>query len=117
MRYLKGKVKLRGAQPKLFDECVYSPYSYGKAVSENGKRAASDSYESRREHSRERRFSDSAVVVENSNEQRRENLMDLGASNAETSSDPEASAMQLAGADNAEAAMGGPDADGSLQNP
>ncbi|KAK4639313.1 sporulation protein rmd1 [Podospora bellae-mahoneyi] len=28
MRFLKGKGKGRGANPKLIDECIYSPYSY-----------------------------------------------------------------------------------------
>ncbi|KAK3937628.1 putative sporulation protein rmd1 protein [Diplogelasinospora grovesii] len=28
MRFLKGRGKLRGANPKLIDECIYTPYSY-----------------------------------------------------------------------------------------
>lgn len=28
MRYMKGKGKKRGANPKLIDECIYTPYSY-----------------------------------------------------------------------------------------
>ncbi|KAI2642812.1 DUF155-domain-containing protein [Xylaria nigripes] len=28
MRYLKGRGKLKGANPKLIDECIYSPYNY-----------------------------------------------------------------------------------------
>ncbi|ROT40503.1 DUF155-domain-containing protein [Sodiomyces alkalinus F11] len=31
-RFLKGRGKLRGANPKLFDECIYTPYSYEKSV-------------------------------------------------------------------------------------
>lgn len=30
MRFLKGRGKSRGAQPKLIDECIYTPYSYVK---------------------------------------------------------------------------------------
>lgn len=30
MRYLKGRGKKRGANPKLIDECIYTPYSYEK---------------------------------------------------------------------------------------
>lgn len=33
MRFLKGKSKVRGAVPKLIDECIYTPYNY------NGKSA------------------------------------------------------------------------------
>ncbi|KAL2024629.1 hypothetical protein VTK56DRAFT_6830 [Thermocarpiscus australiensis] len=29
LRYLKGRGKARGANPKLIDECIYTPYSYG----------------------------------------------------------------------------------------
>ncbi|KAH8889288.1 DUF155-domain-containing protein [Thozetella sp. PMI_491] len=28
LRYLKGRAKARGANPKLIDECIYTPYSY-----------------------------------------------------------------------------------------
>ncbi|KAG6185506.1 hypothetical protein E4U27_000496 [Claviceps purpurea] len=30
MRFLKGRGKTRGANPKLIDECIYTPYSYEK---------------------------------------------------------------------------------------
>ncbi|GAB0132656.1 hypothetical protein EsDP_00001085 [Epichloe bromicola] len=30
MRFLKGRGKTRGANPKLIDECIYTPYSYSK---------------------------------------------------------------------------------------
>lgn len=30
MRFLKGRGKSRGAQPKLIDECIYTPYAYAK---------------------------------------------------------------------------------------
>jgi uncharacterized Rmd1/YagE family protein len=30
MRFLKGRGKSRGANPKLIDECIYSPYNYTK---------------------------------------------------------------------------------------
>lgn len=30
MRFLKGRGKLRGANPKIIDECIYTPYSYTK---------------------------------------------------------------------------------------
>ncbi|KPM41516.1 hypothetical protein AK830_g4993 [Neonectria ditissima] len=31
MRFLKGRGKLRGAVPKLIDECIYTPYNYSKS--------------------------------------------------------------------------------------
>ncbi|KAG6033022.1 hypothetical protein E4U41_007034 [Claviceps citrina] len=30
MRFLKGRGKTRGANPKMIDECIYTPYSYDK---------------------------------------------------------------------------------------
>ncbi|KAH7162551.1 hypothetical protein B0J13DRAFT_13393 [Dactylonectria estremocensis] len=30
MRFLKGRGKSRGANPKLIDECIYTPYNYSK---------------------------------------------------------------------------------------
>lgn len=30
MRFLKGRGKSRGANPKLIDECIYTPYAYAK---------------------------------------------------------------------------------------
>ena len=73
MRFLKGKARLRGAQPKRFDECIYSPYNYGAKGPE---KVASTPVE---EHHPEpqRRFSDSAIEVEIQNKQRREDLIDL----------------------------------------
>ncbi|CEJ89354.1 Putative Sad1-interacting factor 2 [[Torrubiella] hemipterigena] len=32
MRFLKGRGKSRGANPKLIDECIYTPYAYTKDV-------------------------------------------------------------------------------------
>ncbi|KAL2753467.1 hypothetical protein ACRALDRAFT_2111196 [Sodiomyces alcalophilus JCM 7366] len=40
MRFLKGRAKSRGASPKLFDECIYSPYNYEKRVGNRPDRAA-----------------------------------------------------------------------------
>ncbi|OAK97018.1 DUF155-domain-containing protein [Phaeosphaeriaceae sp. SRC1lsM3a] len=74
MRFLKGKQKLRGALPKRFDECIYSPYSYGtKGPADVASSSALDSLP----EPRQRRFSDSAIEVEHENERRRDNLIDL----------------------------------------
>lgn len=74
MRYLKGKQKTRGAMPKRFDECIYSPYSYGtKGPEDVASSSAIDGYP----EARPRRFSDSAIEVEHENERRRQDLIDL----------------------------------------
>ncbi|KAF1967769.1 YagE family protein [Bimuria novae-zelandiae CBS 107.79] len=73
MRYLKGKARLRGAQPKRFDECIYSPYNYGTKGPE---KVLSTSVEEEQPE-RQRRYSDSAIEVDAQNERRREDLIDL----------------------------------------
>lgn len=74
MRYLKGKYKSRGAVPKRFDECIYSPYNYGvKGPEDVTSTAAMDGYSGQMQ----RRFSDSAIEVEHENERRRQDLIDL----------------------------------------
>jgi uncharacterized Rmd1/YagE family protein len=74
MRFLKGKQKLRGAVPKRFDECIYSPYSYGtKGPEDVSSTAVLDGFS----EERPRRFSDSAIEVEHENERRRQDLIDL----------------------------------------
>jgi uncharacterized Rmd1/YagE family protein len=98
MRFLKGRGKTKGAAPKLFDECIYSPYTYRKDSS------AAEERRERRERSREReaeevieeeeemegvriqsqpqrRFSDSALEVE---ETRREDLIDMSTAAGDT---------------------------------
>ena len=77
MKYLKGKSKLREAAPKLFDECIYTPYRYGKTEQDKPgqKHVAESSGSQTQRHGR--RFSDSAIEVETHNEERRDNLIDL----------------------------------------
>ncbi|KAK5078995.1 sporulation protein rmd1 [Lithohypha guttulata] len=99
LKFMKSRTKTRGASPRLFDECLYSPYDYDylkkRKVNENmfnrntgmtGERSTSRSpVEERIERMRrsprirpnERRFSDSAVEVEEHQQERRENLIDL----------------------------------------
>ncbi|KAF1988043.1 Sad1-interacting factor 2 [Aulographum hederae CBS 113979] len=73
MKFFKGKMKTRGAAPKLFDECIYSPYNYGKDAAEKLPQRTMASYGGVQQ---ERRFSDSAVEAEHNNE-RREDLIDM----------------------------------------
>lgn len=98
MRFLKGRTKTKGASPKLFDECLYSPYSYkkdgfGSDRSRSGERKRRENSESavvedeEEQQDREvvhsqpvRRFSDSAIEIEENARERREDLIDLNAS-------------------------------------
>lgn len=91
MRYLKGKSKTRSAAPKLFDECIYTPYNYGRSSAENAPGAKYQSSPPRQE----RRYSDSAVEVEHSNGQRREDLIDLHTSGGDISLDNGESSLQV----------------------
>ncbi|KAL6705115.1 sporulation protein rmd1 [Coniothyrium glycines] len=74
MRFLKGRSKSRGAAPKRFDECIYSPYNYG---SKGPEEVISHAVLDRFSEERPRRFSDSAIEVEHENERRRNDLIDL----------------------------------------
>jgi uncharacterized Rmd1/YagE family protein len=68
MAYLKRRARIRQAAPKLFDECIYTPWKYLERTPEKGHREATLS--ASLVHTR--RYSDSAVEVESHNEQRRE---------------------------------------------
>jgi uncharacterized Rmd1/YagE family protein len=73
MRFLKGKTRSRGALPKRFDECIYSPYNYGPSGPENVvSTAVQDGY-----MQVPRRFSDSVLESEAEADRRREDLIDL----------------------------------------
>lgn len=86
MRFLKGRSKTKYAAPKLFDECIYSPYTYRKEGSHVGKSRSSNEADQDdnntdvevRSHAI-RRFSDSALEVEENSERRREDLLTLEA--------------------------------------
>ncbi|EXJ95475.1 hypothetical protein A1O1_00597 [Capronia coronata CBS 617.96] len=88
MKFMKSRARTRGANPKLFDECLYSPYDYdypkkhdktksdarsNSPVQERFARAMA----SPRIAPGERRFSDSAVEVEDNKKHRRDDLMDM----------------------------------------
>ncbi|KAK4935738.1 sporulation protein rmd1 [Elasticomyces elasticus] len=104
MKFMKSRAKTRGANPKLFDECLYSPYDYDY-ISKRKQQEASDPLAAfkksvaGRSNSRspveerlakagimnpsprlqagERRFSDSAIEVEEHGKEIREQLIDL----------------------------------------
>jgi uncharacterized Rmd1/YagE family protein len=91
MKFLKSRAKTRGANPKLFDECIYSTYNYNHLDKQKGRRTSpsshkkppllSDSDNPSRLSVRERRYSDSAVEVEDNTAHRREDLIDLHSAN------------------------------------
>ncbi|KAL8898662.1 MAG: hypothetical protein Q9192_001964 [Flavoplaca navasiana] len=97
MRFLKSRSRTRGTAPKQFDECIYSPYSYGRSKPDKSlpghdiDSAILDSTALDRS-TRERRYSDSAVEIEENTHHRREELLDLhtsaGDTSLETGSDP-----------------------------
>lgn len=84
-RFLKSRSNTRGANPKLFDECVYSPYDYQHGEKQggpqifqsNGLNMNGSRQSDRSPGERERRFSDSAVEIDDNNNLRRGDLIDL----------------------------------------
>ncbi|KAJ5739549.1 Sad1-interacting factor 2 [Penicillium manginii] len=79
IKFLKSRAKSRGANPKLFDECVYSPFDYQFEEKQKGGRlfpvGGNNGHHERR--TSERRYSDSAVEVEDNTKTRREDLIDF----------------------------------------
>ncbi|KAI9641410.1 sporulation protein rmd1 [Ciborinia camelliae] len=77
MRFFNGRGKKKmGANPKLFDECIYTPFRYDKDVGKANSDRAMEVH-SAPVTMRERRHSDSAIEVEDDNERQREDLIDL----------------------------------------
>ena len=92
MKYLKSKGRTRGASPKQFDECIYSPYNYNRPTSTRQKSpnlAENTVNDDRAEINvnRERRYSDSALEVEENKHHNREDLIDLSTSAGDTTLD------------------------------
>jgi uncharacterized Rmd1/YagE family protein len=89
MKFMKSRARTRGANPKLFDECLYSPYNYdhlkkdGKNRDDKVRRTSPVQERLARitqsPRISERRYSDSAVQVEDNTMHRREDLVDLQA--------------------------------------
>lgn len=84
IRFLKSRSKTRGANPKLYDECVYSPYDYDHEDKQKGGRVFVDSGLNNMDGNwplermpGERRYSDSAVEAPDNNNIRRGELIDL----------------------------------------
>ena len=87
IRFMKSRARTRGANPKLFDECLYSPYDYnylkkdGRKIGGAGRRPSPFREQLQRIPSSprlgERRYSDSAVEVEDNTKHRRDDLIDM----------------------------------------
>ncbi len=99
MKFLKSRTRTRGANPKQFDECIYSPYSYDRSktnkppLDENMDSAILES--TAIDHpTQERRYSDSAVEVDETAHHRREELLDLHTSAGDTTLDSGSDAFQ-----------------------
>ena len=81
LRFFKARTRTRGANPKLFDECVYSPYNYEYRKQPEIRSQTTDDLISEAISpslaQRERRYSDSAVEVEDNTRVRRGDLIGL----------------------------------------
>ncbi|MCJ1276441.1 hypothetical protein MMC21_004246 [Puttea exsequens] len=86
MKYLKSRHRTRGTNPKQFDECIYTTFSYdyGRPKKPKSNTNTSDSEiiqidnpEPDIQPNHERRYSDSAIEVEENKHQNREDLIDL----------------------------------------
>ncbi|KAL8828763.1 MAG: hypothetical protein Q9170_006464 [Blastenia crenularia] len=92
MKFLKSGARTRGASPKQFDECIYSPYSYDR--SRIDKSSPDDQLTSAiletsplDRPTQERRYSDSALEIEGTASHRRDELLDLHTSAGDTTLD------------------------------
>ncbi len=83
MRFLKGRGKTKGDNPKLFDECIYTPYNYGRQADKMSARVME--VQSMPAQMHERRHSDTAIEVEDNNNNRRQDLIDLHTKGGDTS--------------------------------
>ncbi|KAI0535636.1 hypothetical protein GGR58DRAFT_515232 [Xylaria digitata] len=89
MRFLKGRGKSKGANPKLIDECIYSPYNY--VVGNSGERAEPfEEFRDRPAYTQERRHSTGELEAEDrSNIYQRETLEDFQTGQQENERDLE----------------------------
>ena len=93
MKYLKSRYRTRGAIPKQFDECIYSPFSYtydrskGTSYQDPSDPSAIIIEEPEIPPNRERRYSDSALEVEENKQHHCEDLVDLTTAAGDTTLD------------------------------
>ena len=95
MKFLKSRTKTRGASPKQFDECIYSPFRYGRSKAERRVSITSEIEEdivngngaNTLTSLRDRRQSDSVLEVQGNTQSRREELVDLSTAVGDASLD------------------------------
>jgi uncharacterized Rmd1/YagE family protein len=102
MKFLKSRTKTRGANPKQFDECIYSPFDYGiskrRKLSSDSQERGGDVIEGAGTLTslRERRRSDSALEIDEQQQTRREGLIDLTTAAGDTTLDDGSGSMPQA---------------------
>lgn len=127
IKFLKSRAKTRGASPKLFDECVYSPFDYDYEAKQARQQAQEQQEEEEQQEQpsqhdaqgdslqsseplpqptagSERRFSDSVVETGEERRSRTEDLIDLQ-ENGKTSSEAAATSEQPSSSSNEPAAV------------
>ncbi|PGH15740.1 hypothetical protein AJ80_05448 [Polytolypa hystricis UAMH7299] len=82
MKFFKGRARSRGANPKLIDECVYSPYNYDHDVKRWSQARPRTDESIQTSHplppsTTERRFSDSEIEIMDRQNQPSEDLINL----------------------------------------
>lgn len=79
MRFLKGKARTRATNPKLIDECIYSPYSYGTGATGTERAETGNQIQERPIATYERRHSTGQVEgnLESLRRDQRDHLTDL----------------------------------------
>ncbi|KAL9631768.1 MAG: hypothetical protein Q9164_005709, partial [Protoblastenia rupestris] len=94
MKWLKSKkAREKGANPKQFDECIYTPYNNHRPRRNSRDLNSSVINGPSVNHHQERRFSDSALEVEENTSQRREDLIDITTSAGDTTLDTGGSSL------------------------
>lgn len=73
MKFLRGRGRVRGAAPKLFDECIYTPYRYAREPKQSI--STFDDHGDAPSTHRERRHSDGAIEAGANIEATRDDLM------------------------------------------
>ena len=90
MKYLKSRAKTRGTNPKQFDECIYSPFNYSYSRSKGSRHYEPNDPldilvdEPEVSADRERRYSDSALEIDENKIHHRDDLIDLTTSAGDT---------------------------------
>lgn len=116
MRFFKGKARTRGANAKLIDECIYTPYNYGSSKGVERTEVNNQGRE-RPIATHERRHSTGQVEV-NSESLRRDNLLDLHSNHQrEDSTDSHDSLNPGRDMDNDLAYPPHPDDESAIQDP